>query len=186
MLLCRHITSTITINFLVFQCKWEKFRHLPDIRPLATREFERQVTTMADTQTMYQDADANFSQNRVEEILKSEGFLSPDSGLGLNQSSEPSASPHNHLSSIVFDVEFLKTQNLPSSRGYNSRRSERQMFNIQSSRVEPQIKPGITQLKKSTPTNSGESLAILHATKRRLPSLTTHAIGSPGQSGNNK
>ncbi|KAF6023350.1 hypothetical protein EB796_018344 [Bugula neritina] len=59
-----------------YTCKWERLKHLPDIKP--TRDlFERQPTAVdEDTMNMYKDIDANFSQNRVDEILKSEGFFS--------------------------------------------------------------------------------------------------------------
>lgn len=130
--------------------------------------YERQ----ADPISLYQDADANFSQTRVDEILKSEGFLSPDSGIG-HQPSLSSSTP-TCVANVLLGEELLKGRMLTGNQYFNhsvrGNQAKQTMFTISASRIDPTEKPGKVAASKS-PTQSKESLAILQ-TRKRLPTLT--------------
>ena len=123
-----------------------------------TQSYERQPS--ADP-SMYQDVDASFSQTRVDEILKSEGFLSPDSGISHMTSSDSSSN--------ALDDDFFKGHVLTKyCTKHSPRENQTVTFNISASKINPQGKPIKTH--KST-AYAKESLAILQS-RKKLPVIT--------------
>jgi len=100
---------------------------------------------------MYKDIDANFSQNRVDEILKSEGFFPHE--RKFEQTSLAKSNSLNEFDSKCFRIS-----------------AQPKMFSISDSRV------GGNKKEPKMLSHSAESLAILQS-RKKLPTLIISPAG---------